>query len=70
MFLGTTPKRARKENLSDALSGAAIAVVDALSDALSGAAIAVVDVLKGKKKAQEPSASVMPFLQKDQWNYA
>lgn len=29
-FLGSTPERARRESLSDALSGAAIAVVDAL----------------------------------------
>ena len=31
-FSGTTPKRARKESLSDAISGAAVAIVKALSD--------------------------------------
>ena len=44
VILGSTPKRARRESLSDAISGASVAIVDAL---------------KGKEKAQEPSTSAI-----------
>ena len=42
VFLGSIPKHACRESSSDAISGTAVAVVDAL---------------KGKEKAQEPSTS-------------
>ena len=37
-FSGTTPKRSRKESFSDAISGAAIAIMNALSDSQKEAA--------------------------------
>ena len=44
-FLGSTPKRARRESLSDAISGAAVAFAGAL---------------KGREKDQEQPTSVVP----------
>ena len=44
VFLGSTPKHARRESLLNAISGAAVFLVDAL---------------KGKEKTQEPPASAI-----------
>ena len=43
-FLGSTPKRARRESLSEAISGAAVAFAD---------------VLKGKKDPEQPTSNTV-----------